>query len=187
MVSIRHIFRSYNILNTLLKPDKGEVLIDGLNIETHKNQCKLSIGVVPQEIALYEQLSAFDNLVFWGGLYDIPKSALQVKALEALEMVGLTDRKDHNIQQAQGLSTLIILIMSAIGGSIIPLFIMPAIMKKIAVFSVNYWGIQGFYDIFWRGLPLIDILPRILVLTGIGLVMTVISVRLFKKTVISLP
>ena len=67
MVSIRHIFRSYNILNTLLKPDKGEVLIDGLNIETHKNQCKLSIGVVPQEIALYEQLSAFDNLMFWGG------------------------------------------------------------------------------------------------------------------------
>ncbi len=91
-----------NILNTLLKPDKGEVLIDGLNIETHKNQCKLSIGVVPQEIALYEQLSAFDNLMFWGGLYDIPKSALQVKALEALEMVGLTDRKNHNINTFSG-------------------------------------------------------------------------------------
>lgn len=44
--------------------------------------------------------------------------------------------------QARGLSTLIILIMSAIGGSMIPLFLMPAIMKKIAVFSVNYWGIQ---------------------------------------------
>ena len=90
-------------------------------------------------------------------------------------------------QQAQGLSTLIILIMSAIGGSMIPLFIMPAIMKKIAVVSVNYWGIQGFYDIFWRDLPLADILPRILVLLAIGLVMTVISIRLFKKTVISLP
>jgi len=89
-------------------------------------------------------------------------------------------------QQAQGLSTLIILIMSAIGGSMIPLFIMPAIMKKIAVVSVNYWGIQGFYDIFWRDLPLIDILPRILVLMAIGLVMTMISVRLFKKTVMSL-
>ena len=68
----------------------------------------------------------------------------------------------------------------------VPLFIMPAIMKKIAVVSVNYWGIQGFYDIFWRDLPLIDILPRILVLMAIGLVMTVISVRLFKKTVMSL-
>ena len=89
-------------------------------------------------------------------------------------------------QQAQGLGTLIILIMSAIGGSMIPLFIMPAFMKKIAVVSVNYWGIQGFYDIFWRDLPLIDILPRILVLLAIGMVMTVISVWLFKKTVVSL-
>lgn len=88
--------------------------------------------------------------------------------------------------QAQGMSTLIILIMSAIGGSMIPLFIMPAFMKKIAVVSVNYWGIQGFYDIFWRDLPLIDILPRILVLTAMGAVMTLISVKLFKKTLLSL-
>lgn len=72
-------------------------------------------------------------------------------------------------QQAQSLSTLIILIMSAIGGSMIPIFIMPPIIQKIAYFSVNYWGIQGFYDIFWRGLPLTEILPRIAVLTGIGL------------------
>jgi len=89
-------------------------------------------------------------------------------------------------QQAQGLSTLIILIMSAIGGSMIPLFFMPAIMKKIAVVSVNYWGIQGFYDIFWRDLPLVDILPKILVLTGIGVVMTMISIRLFNKNVTKL-
>lgn len=55
-------------------------------------------------------------------------------------------------RQAQNLSTIIILIMSAIGGSMIPLFIMPAILQKLALLSVNYWGIQGFYDIFWRNL-----------------------------------
>ena len=53
-------------------------------------------------------------------------------------------------QQAQNLSTIIILVMSAIGGSMIPLFIMPPILQKIALLSVNYWGIQGFYDLFWR-------------------------------------
>ena len=89
-------------------------------------------------------------------------------------------------QQAQSLSTLVILIMSAIGGSMLPLFIMPAILQKIAYFSVNYWGIQGFYDIFWRGLPLIEILPRIGVLTGIGLLMTLISIRLFRKNILKL-
>jgi len=84
-------------------------------------------------------------------------------------------------QQLQGLSTIIILVMSAIGGSMIPLFVMPAIMQKIAVVSINYWGIQGFYDIFWRNLPLIEILPKMGILVGIGLVMTIISVKMFKK------
>ena len=87
-------------------------------------------------------------------------------------------------QQAQSLGTLVILVMSAIGGSMIPLFVMPAIMKKIAVISINYWGIQGFYDIFWRSLPLSEILPKIFLLFGIGIVLSLLSVRFFHKNVI---
>ena len=86
-------------------------------------------------------------------------------------------------QQAQNLSTIIILVMSAIGGSMIPLFIMPSILQKIALLSVNYWGIQGFYDLFWRVLPLQDILPKILILTSIGIVLTLTSTQLFKKRI----
>jgi ABC-2 type transport system permease protein len=86
-------------------------------------------------------------------------------------------------QQAQNLSTIIILIMSAIGGSMIPLFIMPAILQKIALLSLNYWGIQGFYDIFWRNLPLEAILPKILILMGIGIVTAWVSIRLFKRRI----
>ena len=86
-------------------------------------------------------------------------------------------------QQAQNLSTIIILVMSAIGGSMIPLFIMPSILQKIALLSVNYWGIQGFYDLFWRVLTLKEILPKILVLLSIGIVMTLASIQLFKKRI----
>jgi len=89
-------------------------------------------------------------------------------------------------QQLQNLSTIIILLMSALGGSMIPLFVMPAIMRKIAVISLNYWGIQGYYDIFWRALSFTDILPRIGVLVMIGLVMTSISIPLFKRNINSL-
>jgi ABC-type Na+ efflux pump permease subunit len=89
-------------------------------------------------------------------------------------------------RQALNLSTMIILIMSAIGGSMIPLFIMPSILQKIALLSVNYWGIQGFYDIFWRMLPLSAILPKILILMGIGVVMTTVSVLLFKNRILKL-
>ena len=85
--------------------------------------------------------------------------------------------------QANGLGTLIILTMSAIGGSMIPLFLMPGIMQKIAMISVNYWGIQGFYDIFWRGLPTIEILPRAIVLLFMGLGFTTISICLFKRNI----
>ena len=89
-------------------------------------------------------------------------------------------------QQAQNLSTIIILVMSAIGGSMIPLFIMPAVLQKIALLSVNYWGIQGFYDLFWRVLPLKEILPKILILMGIGLIMTLASIQLFKRRIMKL-
>jgi len=68
----------------------------------------------------------------------------------------------------------------------IPLFIMPSILQKIALLSVNYWGIQGFYDIFWRGLPLEEILPEILILMSIGIFMTLASVQLFKKRIMKL-
>ncbi len=89
-------------------------------------------------------------------------------------------------QQLQGYSTIIIMLMSAIGGSMIPLFIMPSIMQKIAIISINYWGIQGFYDIFWRSLPLTEILPKIGVLIGIGIIMILVSVHLFKKNLIKM-
>lgn len=86
-------------------------------------------------------------------------------------------------QQLQNLSTIIILLMSAIGGSMIPLFIMPAIMQKMAVISLNYWGIQGYYDIFWRGLSFMEIAPKMAVLFFIGIAMISISIPMFKKNI----
>jgi ABC-2 type transport system ATP-binding protein len=53
-----------NILNTLVKPDKGDVIIDGVNIADNGDTVKLIMGVVPQEIALYEELSGADCMIF---------------------------------------------------------------------------------------------------------------------------
>ncbi len=90
--------------------------------------------------------------------------------------------------QVQGLSTLVVLTMSAIGGSMIPSFTMPEFMQKISVFSVNYWGIQGFYDIFWRGLSFSDpiFLMRLLVLFGIGTVLNGLALLFFRKNLLNL-
>lgn len=91
-------------------------------------------------------------------------------------------------QQVQGFSTLIIMTMSAIGGSMIPVPMMPAFMQKIAVFSVNYWGIQGFYDIFWRRLTITDItfLLRVFVLIGIGTLLNFIALQMFRKNILKM-
>jgi ABC-2 type transport system ATP-binding protein len=91
-----------NILNTLVKPDKGDVIIDGVNIKGNGNDIKLIMGVVPQEIALYEELTAYENLMFWGGLYNIPKSVLREKANKPLEVVDLSLRKGDRIKTFSG-------------------------------------------------------------------------------------
>jgi ABC-2 type transport system ATP-binding protein len=91
-----------NILNTLVKPDKGDVIIDGVNIKDDGENIKLIMGVVPQEIALYEELLAFENLMFWGGLYDIPKQELKKNVNKTLEIVDLATRKDDRIKTFSG-------------------------------------------------------------------------------------
>jgi len=89
-------------------------------------------------------------------------------------------------KQVESLSTLVILVISALGGSMMPLIFMPEIMHKLAVISVNYWAIEGFFDIFWRQLPLSEIYPKMLVLLGIGIVLTSISVFSFRKNLLKL-
>jgi ABC-2 type transport system permease protein len=91
-------------------------------------------------------------------------------------------------QQVQTLSSLVVLTMSAIGGSMIPIFLMPEIMQKIAVVSVNYWGVQGFYDIFWRLLSLTDIafLSRVVVLIFIGTLLNFVALQMFKRNILKI-
>lgn len=87
-------------------------------------------------------------------------------------------------KQLESFGMIVILVMSAIGGSMIPLFIMPPIMRKIAVISVNYWSIESFYDVFGRLLTLQDILPNLAVLFGMGIVMLLISHQLYRRNIV---
>lgn len=91
-----------SILSTLTQPDSGEVFINGLDLSKDSQKIKKIIGVVPQEIALYQELSAYDNLIFWGGLYSIPSVKLKEKVNEILKLVGLFERKDDKIKTYSG-------------------------------------------------------------------------------------
>ncbi|MCF8304209.1 MAG: ATP-binding cassette domain-containing protein [Bacteroidales bacterium] len=91
-----------NILSTLLKPDNGSVFINGLDILKNPVSSKKNIGIVPQEVALYEDLSALDNLLFWGGLYGNPASQIRSRANEMLRLFGLSDRRNDTIKKYSG-------------------------------------------------------------------------------------
>lgn len=84
-------------------------------------------------------------------------------------------------RQAESLSTIVVLVMSALGGSMIPLFFMPAFMQKISVITVNYWTIQGAFDIFWREMDWPLFLTRISILAIISIALFLISFLTFKR------
>jgi len=91
-----------SILSTIVVPDSGEVSIEGFDLRKNPNDCKRVIGVVPQEIALYNDLSAYDNLLFWGSLYNVPKNELVKRIDETLQLFGLADRKNDLIKTYSG-------------------------------------------------------------------------------------
>ena len=84
-------------------------------------------------------------------------------------------------KQVESLSLIIILVMSALGGSMIPLFIFPEFMKTIALFTLNYWTIDGFYDNLGRDVGLMSQLVNIGVLMLFGLVSSLMAITVFTK------
>ncbi|MBX7094287.1 MAG: ABC transporter permease [Flavobacteriales bacterium] len=89
-------------------------------------------------------------------------------------------------KQVEGLSTIVVLVMSAIGGSMMPTFFMPEFMQKLSMFSVNYWGVQAYYDIFWREFSWSLLGFRLMVLFFIGLMMILISIPFYRKNILKI-
>jgi len=91
-----------SILACLLRPSAGDASVMGHSILGDPQGVKASIGVVPQEIALYEDLSARENLVFWGKMYGLRGATLDKKVDEVLELIGLTDRQKGRVSKFSG-------------------------------------------------------------------------------------
>lgn len=91
-----------SMLSTLLRPDEGDALILGHSIRNEPMKVKESLGVVPQEIALYEDLSAKENLMFWGKMYGLRGAVLKIRVDEILETIGLADRQNGRVGKFSG-------------------------------------------------------------------------------------
>lgn len=83
-----------NILSTILKKDEGEITYFGMSTEKNLKYIKANLGVVPQDIALYEDITAYKNIDFFASLYGLKKQNLKDAVEYALKFVGLEDRKN---------------------------------------------------------------------------------------------
>jgi len=86
----------------LLEPDEGEVHVAGERVTTRSVSARAAIGYVPQEIAVYPDLTATENLVFFGRLYGLSRAEAHARGEEVLELVGLTDRAREQTSRFSG-------------------------------------------------------------------------------------
>ncbi|MER0279861.1 ABC transporter ATP-binding protein [Clostridioides difficile] len=91
-----------NIITNLMLPNSGDIQINGLDLSKDYIKAKSIIGLVPQELALIETLTPFDNLEYFGAYYGLKGKLLQERITEALEVTGLTDVKKKKVKKLSG-------------------------------------------------------------------------------------
>jgi ABC-2 type transport system ATP-binding protein len=90
------------MLSTVLEPDRGEITVGGYSIRDNADAVRDLIGVCPQDLALYEDFSALDNLVFFGRMAGLNGREARAQAMANLEMVGLTERAKGKVAKFSG-------------------------------------------------------------------------------------
>ena len=91
-----------SMLSCLLKPSGGDARVAGHSVVSDAHAVKETIGVVPQEIALYPDMSARENLLFWGRMYGLGGDELRRRVDEVLELIGLVDRQKDRVEKYSG-------------------------------------------------------------------------------------
>jgi ABC-2 type transport system ATP-binding protein len=91
-----------NILCGLIKPTHGKILVNGLMLPDQLQKIRQKIGVVPQDIALYPTLTAYENLRFFGNMYGMKGIYLKNRITECLHLLGLEDKANRKIRTYSG-------------------------------------------------------------------------------------
>ena len=91
-----------SMLSTLYTPTSGDAVIGGHSVTKDPMGVRNIIGVVPQDLALYEDLTARENLIFWGQMYNLSGKSLNIRVDEVLEQIGLTDKAKNRVKTFSG-------------------------------------------------------------------------------------
>lgn len=91
-----------SMLSTLYTPSGGDATIGGHSVAREPMSVRNTIGVVPQDLALYEDLTARENLTFWGQMYGLDGKTLKNRIEEVLSQIGLTDKANQRVRTYSG-------------------------------------------------------------------------------------
>lgn len=91
-----------NSMVGLLKVNDGSITIFGKDFAKHSREIKQDVGYVPQDLAFFEELSAYDNVLYWAKLFGLKKAELKGAVREALEFTGLWDRRKEKPNKFSG-------------------------------------------------------------------------------------
>jgi ABC-2 type transport system ATP-binding protein len=91
-----------SVIATQLRPSSGDAVVFGHSVQRDRAAVRRTIGVVPQEIALYPRLTAAENIRFFGRMYAVPKADLEQRVDELLALVGLETRRNDHVATFSG-------------------------------------------------------------------------------------
>lgn len=138
----------------------------------------ISLGIIQLMVLFFAGYLLFDIDIFsnFGNLFLV--ILCSSAAATAFGMVLAAFSK--TTAQANGLGTFLILVMSAVGGAWFPTFFLPPFIQILSKFTIVYWSIEGFLQVLWGGAGIVEILPILGILTGIGVLINAISFWRFK-------
>jgi linearmycin/streptolysin S transport system ATP-binding protein len=91
-----------SILSTLFAPTSGEATVGGYSVTNEPMAVRNLIGVVPQDLAIYDDLTAWENLAFWGRMYGLFRQPLRTRIAEILEQIGLSEKAKQRVKTYSG-------------------------------------------------------------------------------------
>jgi len=91
-----------SMISTLIKPDLGDILLDNESIMENPKKIQRILGVVPQEIALYDEFTGYENLKFWGITYNLKGKNLKNRIMEVSKIIGIEERLKDKVKEYSG-------------------------------------------------------------------------------------
>ncbi|HBG18632.1 MAG TPA: ABC transporter [Desulfobulbaceae bacterium] len=91
-----------SIFTTLLRPQQGTLVIGGIDVRRNPGAVRQRIGLVPQDIALYDRLTGYENITYFGRMYGLTRAELRERAAYYLDMFGLWDKRNRQVAAYSG-------------------------------------------------------------------------------------